>query len=750
MSECQNKKHKTFIKHPGRLITALALLSALAMLLSGCKEAGTNSNIHEGVSTERAAPANATPQTSTLADPSENSSVTTDAFSITSENQDAITRSSTDDNTFVISASGDYYVKGLLENGRIVVNVPDVAADNGTVKLILSGAAVTCSFDAPIAAVSAEKVDIEAAEGTYNIVTDARPEATEASNGNVNAAGETSDEDETLDCDGAIFAACDMKISGKGTLIVDAGYDNGIKSKDDLTVKNVTLKVTAAGNALKGNDSVSVESGNIILVSTGGDAIKTSSSDVSAKGNQRGSVTISGGQCDIYAAKDGISAAYDAVISGTAVVNIFTASYSNYSDPGSTASAMYLVVPRSNYSASNGYYAYFYNNDPDPDGSDGIAVKCTYETMVYSGRSASYYALKFKAPSGYDNVRFCVTRSEAEFTGANMSGGTSGEAVNRAVNAFLITSFDSGTKALYGDWVTLSPGSGKSSKTSFSSKGIKAYNEVIISGGTVIISCGDDGIHANGGEALENGSRGSGNVTVSGGVITIQAADDGIHADNILTIKDGSVTVSGSYEGLEANVINIEGGKTFVQSSDDGVNACRGAASPLVNVTGGYLDVTTPSGDTDGIDSNGSITVSGGFVIVKGGSSQGGMAGSVDVDGTLKVTGGTVVAIGGICETPASGSVNTFVSSGASFSAGEYVLSDASGNVLLSFSLSGSYYSCWIASDGLLLNGQYKLSRDGSLVLDWTQSSSTVGSSGQGGPGGPGGWGGGHGHGGRP
>ena len=202
--------------------------------------------------------------------------------------------------------------------------------------------------------------------------------------------------------------------------------------------------------------------------------------------------------------------------------------------------------------------------------------------------------------------------------------------------------------------------------------------------------------------------------------------------------------------------------KIFPRQPGVGLNACRGAATPLVNITGGYLDVTTQSGDTDGVDSNGNITISGGFTIVKGGSSQGGMAGSVDVDGSIKMTGGTVVALGGICETPsASGSsVNTYVSTGSVFEKGTYSLKDAAGNEILSFSLAAPYYSIWIASDGLTLNGEYSLvAGDGVALLSWKQSSSTVGASGSGwgNPGGPGGWGGGShggpgggGHGGRP
>ncbi|MBO4326285.1 MAG: carbohydrate-binding domain-containing protein [Clostridia bacterium] len=737
-------RNKTIVK---TALSMIAILLTAALIMTGCASQGKDVAPEEGVTTDRITQEQTTPQATTLPDPSVDHPVTTSDFSVTTAAGETVVADYSDGNaaevTYTITASGEYYISGLLENGQIVVNVPDTEADAGTVKLILNGASITCETSAPICAMSAEKIEIEAAESTYNTITDARGEAP-------NEALSPVSENDALSTvstvpTAAIYAECDLKITGEGTLIVDAGYDDGIKTKDDLTIKKVTLKVTAVGNALKGNDSVTIDSGNLILISTGADGIKTSSSDVSAKGNQRGTISINGGQIDVYAAKDGISAAYDAVIADGATINIFTASYSDYGDENTGTKEMYLIVPRSSYSNSNDYYAYFYNDSTDADGGwNGVWAKCTYETMVYSGRSASYYGLKFKLPANYQNVKFCVVKAGTTPDGSNIDGATEGEPVSTSMNAYLISSIKSGV--IDGDWVMLSSGSGGSAKTTYSSKGIKAYNEVRIDGGVVTILSGDDGIHANSDSVLENGSSGAGNVTVSGGTVNITSADDGIHADNVLTISGGTVNISESYEGLEGNTVNIAGGSTFIYASDDGINACRGSSTPLVNITGGYLDVTTSSGDTDGIDSNGNITVSGGFVIVKGGSSQGNVAGSIDVDGSVKVTGGTVVALGGICETPSSGSVNTYISSGTSFSAGSYSLAASDGSVILSFSLSASYSSCWIASDGLSLNGQYKLTCGSDVVLEWTQSSTSVGSSGGWG-GGPGGWGG---PGGRP
>ena len=175
----------------------------------------------------------------------------------------------------------------------------------------------------------------------------------------------------------------------------------------------------------------------------------------------------------------------------------------------------------------------------------------------------------------------------------------------------------------------------------------------------------------------------------------------------------------------------------YVYATDDGINACTGdgKTSPIVNVTGGYIDVTTASGDTDGIDSNGNYVQSGGFVLVKGGSSSGNVSGSIDVDGTVTITGGTCVALGGVCETPIN-SANAYVLSSVSFSSGSYSLKDASGNEVISFTFDGSFSNGWICSDTLTTGTSYTLYRGSDSIADWTQESGTMGASGTGGFGG--------------
>jgi hypothetical protein len=657
--------------------------------------------------------ATAAPETEALTDPTDDSKVTTDDFSVTGD-AGAITP---DGAVYTITAAGEYTLSGALSDGQILVE----AGDEDEVKLMLDNASISCSTGAPILVRNAAEVTVKAEKDTYNTVTDLRTGSTE-----------------NVEEDAAIYAACDLKLSGSGTLIVESAFDNGVKSKDDLSVKNLTLKVTAAGNALKGNDSVTIKSGSLILISTASDGVKTENSDLSSKDKQRGTVSITGGQVDIYAARDGISAAYNVEISEeeTCSVNIYTASYANAADVASSAET-YLIVPTGLYSDSSDYYTYLYNDDE----SAGVWVQCTYESMVYSGRTAAYYGLVFRVPDGYRNILIHIVPKGMQPDGSNYSAATAGETLNTAMNGYLITSITDGV--ISGDWVQLSTGNGSSNKTTFSSKGIKAENEIIVDGGSITVFAMDDGLHANGGTALENDADGLGNITISGGSVTITAADDGMHADSALTINDGNVQIVESHEGLEANVITLNGGTVYVYADDDGLNACKGDATPMIYVNGGSAEIRTPSGDTDAIDSNGSFEMTGGMVLVLGGAQMGGMAGSVDTDGTVTVTGGTIVALGGICQIPQSGSVNTYVSSGTDFSAGEYRIVDASGRTIFSFTLSGSYSSCWIASEAFALNGSYAVEKDGATLLSWTQSSETEGASGNYGFGGFGGHGGG-------
>lgn len=643
-----------------------AVILTMCLMTAGCARNSTSTTTASGGETTITSAITKEDTDVTHADDAENYRVSiTGDFTVTSDTSDGVTQSGS---VYTITKAGEYTVAGLLSEGQLIVD----AGDEDEVTIVLNGTSITCSSGSPIYVKNASEVKIKSEENSFNEVIDNRTEATEDSSDDaVNA---------------AIYATCDLKLVGKGALVVTGNYNNGIQSKDDLSIKNVIVKVTAVNNAVKGNNAVDIESGNIIAISAKGDGIKTSNSNISNKGNQKGIVTITGGNIDVYAACDGIDAAYVVDISGDGNLNIYTDTYSEYSEEVTSSGSSSGTSTSRNSSANK----------------------------TASANTVSYVAASdtiANAPGGFGggNAPHMNGSSDRNKTGGDRPG-------------------------MPGDFNE----SGNSSGQSYSTKGIKAESEINISGFTINISSTDDGIHANSDSGvLETGEDGKGTIVINGGSITISSGDDGIHADKQLDVNDGYINVVTSYEGLEAITINLNGGKIYVYATDDGINACTGdgKTSPIVNVTGGYIDVTTASGDTDGIDSNGNYVQTGGFVLVKSGSSSGNVSGSIDVDGTVTITGGTCVALGGVCETPVN-SVNAYVLSSVSFSSGRYSLKDASGNEVISFTVDGSFSNGWICSDTLTTGTSYTLYRGSDSIADWTQESGTMGASGTGGFGG--------------
>lgn len=654
-----------------------AVILTMCLMTAGCARNSTSTTTASGGETTITSDITKEDTDVTHADDAENYRVSiTGDFTVTSDTSDGVTQSGS---VYTITKAGEYTVTGLLSEGQLIVD----AGDEDEVTIVLNGTSITCSSGSPIYVKNASKVEIKSEENSFNEVIDNRTEATEDSSDDAGNA--------------AIYATCDLKLVGKGALVVTGNYNNGIQSKDDLSIKNVIVKVTAVNNAVKGNNAVDIESGNIIAISAKGDGIKTSNSNISNKGNQKGIVTITGGNIDVYAACDGIDAAYVVDISGDGNLNIYTDTYSEYSEEVTSSGSSSGTSTSRNSSANK----------------------------TASANTVSYVAASdtiANAPGGSGGGNMGGMDGQNGGNAPDMNGGSGG---NKA---------GGNRPGMPGDFNK----SGNSSGQSYSTKGIKAESEINISGFTINISSTDDGIHANSDSGvLETGEDGKGTIVINGGSITISSGDDGIHADKQLDVNDGYINVVTSYEGLEAITINLNGGKIYVYATDDGINACTGdgKTSPIVNVTGGYIDVTTASGDTDGIDSNGNYVQTGGFVLVKSGSSSGNVSGSIDVDGTVTITGGTCVALGGVCETPVN-SVNAYVLSSVSFSSGRYSLKNSSDDEVISFTVDGSFINGWICSDTLVTGTSYTLYRGSDSIADWTQESGTMGASGTGGFGG--------------
>ena len=235
------------------------------------------------------------------------------------------------------------------------------------------------------------------------------------------------------------------------------------------------------------------------------------------------------------------------------------------------------------------------------------------------------------------------------------------------------------------------PAESETEESSTSMKGLKAAGELLISEGSFSIDSADDGIHSNT------------SITVNGGTFEIASGDDAFHADEALTVVAGLLSITESYEGLEALQIDIQGGEITLTATDDGLNAAGGtdssgmtggrdgrfgggmssSANGSIVISGGTLSI---SASGDGIDANGSVEISGGYITVAG-PAQGDTA-ILDYDTSAVITGGTFIGTG------ASAMAQTFssseqgviaVSTGSQAGGTAVASSDAGGNTVLSY-----------------------------------------------------------------
>ena len=431
-----------------------------------------------------------------------------------------------DENIVTITQGGTYSLSGTLDDGQVIVN----AGDLDQVELLLNGVHLTSSTSAPIYIMNADKTTLTLVEGTESVITDAESYVYE---------------DATVDePNAAIFSKDDLKINGTGSLIVNANYNNGIASKDDLDIKNGDITINAVNNGLKGKDSIEIDNGTF-LINSGGDAIKSDNTTDTTKGW----ITINNGTFNLTATGDGIQAE-------TPQLDDFELLFSL-----PPPVLIVKVPPLINKSVSAWIPGH------------------TQTSSSSSEETTSAKALKAGVNLTIEDGNFNIDSSDDSIHTNDsivINGGT-----------FAIASGDDG---IHAD-TTLDINGGTIDITK-SYEGLESTT-ITINDGTIHLIASDDGINAAGGNdgSAMNGRPGQNNfsstscmIYFNGGYIYVNASGDGIDANGSIEMSGGTVIVDGPTDGGNGALdydatFNISGGLLIASGSSAMLQAPSSSSS---------------------------------------------------------------------------------------------------------------------------------------------------------------------------
>ncbi len=623
-----------------------------------------------------------------------------------------------------ITSGGTYSIRGVLTDGQVIVN----SSDKNTVRLILDGAHIRCASSAPVIVENAKKTIIAIAEGTENYVADGRLDL--------------ADDSQADEPNAVIFSKDDLTICGAGLLTVCADVNDAISSKDGLIIAGGIIDINAVDDGIRGKDYLVVRGGTI-TINAAGDGLKSDNDNDPTKGY----ISIESGVVNIASIADAIQAATDVLIADGQIA--LTAGGGSRNRSGVNASAKGIKAGVSVVVDGGDIAVDSYDDAIHSDGSATInggtlALACR-DDAIHGESAVEIHAGDITVTKCYEGIEgqtVAMTDGYIRIVSSD-DGIAATESVSIGYGLIDITAegdaVSAGTDVTIVDGdIVLSAGGGSNNRTgaTVSAKGIKAAGRVVIDGGDFTVDSADDAIHSDG------------SVTIDGGTFVLSSGDDGIHAATDLVINDGDIRIARSYEGLESADadITLNGGRIHIVSSDDGINVSAGGdnfggggpgqptqpTQPTVPTQpggrGNFMAVAEPAPTTDGtcylyinggylvihaagdgIDSNGSIAMTAGTVLVNGPTTN--MNGALD-HSSFTLTGGFLLAVGSshMAQAPSTTSTqySILLTFNTTLSAGTLIhIQDRVGQNILTFAPAKAYSSVAFSSDKLLRGSTY-------------------------------------------
>ncbi len=581
--------------------------------------------------------------------------------------------------------------------------------------LLLNGVSITNSDGPAINIQAKNKVSVTLMDGTTSSLTD----GSEYIAAPIDSAGKSEDQK------AAFFSEGKLVFGGTGTLEINGnGEDKSALCSDgSIQIDQGIIGVNSAmKDGIHGKSGVFISDG-MVDVTASGDGIDGDEGCIAIFG---GSVTVNCPSADVK----GICSDSTLTISG-GIINL---TMSGDQSKGLTSKQpMNLSGGDITIKTSGGVILEALGSGYDP--SYATAIKGDSTSVNFSGANVNIVCngAANKAISADGNITVSggtikVTATGSGATYKNSSGTTDSYA------STCLTS-DSTISILNGTIILSNSGSGGDGISCDGMFQIGDSNHspelsVTTTGSSITISSGSTGGGGGWGGGWGGGGGGftqttnadeakaitcNGAIVINNGTTTISSANDGIKSDASITINGGTVSIEKSYEGIEAPAITVNDGTVSVISSDDGFNASKGNGGEandgsLLTLNGGKIYVNASS--NDGLDSNGSIAMTGGTVVVHGPQSSPDVG--MDYNGTCNISGGLLVVAG-----PNSGNMIQGVSTSSSqysvkatsssLGTNIFHIQDASGNEIVTFKPVRSIYYVVFSSPDLKNGSTYSV-----------------------------------------
>ena len=243
-----------------------------------------------------------------------------------------------------------------------------------------------------------------------------------------------------------------------------------------------------------------------------------------------------------------------------------------------------------------------------------------------------------------------------------------------------------------------------------------------INGGDISVIASDDGFNA-GGNGMDNMRGGFG-----GGQRTDMQPDDNMTPSDM---RGGRPMMMQDMQNSEMSEIPNDG-------FGIGRNSTEISTEHHIQINGGTIYINAVN---DGIDSNGSLVIDGGDIIIEGSPRAGGGEMGLDTDGALIINGGDVLATGSSINTTGANQNTANINLSAEVTAGElFEIRNAEGETIASFTVSSPFSAILYSSDKLETDKEYSVYTNGEqeesfIVTDKVTTVGTAASVGIGGRG---------------